>query len=158
MSGASQTVLLVVFELAASIWIGGLIAIALVARVTTRTLAVADRVAFFRGLGRIYGVVGGLALLIALGSGAALLSNRSWTGTLVAATVLAGVLVLALGAGVVQARRMTALRRRAVIDPNDAALAGQVAGGARRAGLLRAGLAGLTLALVVVGSTLATSH
>ncbi|MEO6886377.1 MAG: DUF4149 domain-containing protein [Jatrophihabitantaceae bacterium] len=158
MSGASQTVLLVVFELATSIWTGGLITIAIVARVSARTVGRAERVAFFRSLGKVYGMVGTAALVVALATGAGLLSNRSWTGTLVATVALAAVLLLALAAGVVQARRMSALRRRSMAEPSDTALAGQVTGGARQAGALRGAIALLTLVLVVLGSVLATSH
>lgn len=64
---ASLTAVLV---LATAVWIGGLVAIFVVARVAHSTLGAADRVAFFRGLGRAYGLVGGIALATALASGA----------------------------------------------------------------------------------------
>ncbi len=40
---------------------GGLVAIFVAARVARATLVTADRVAFFRGLGRAYGMAGGAA-------------------------------------------------------------------------------------------------
>ncbi|MGH3192754.1 MAG: hypothetical protein ACRDPY_50805 [Streptosporangiaceae bacterium] len=46
---ASLTAVLV---LATAVWVGGLAAIFVVARVAHATLAAAERVAFFRGLGR----------------------------------------------------------------------------------------------------------
>jgi hypothetical protein len=72
----------------------GLVAIFVVARVAQRTLRPQDRVVFFRALGRPYGPVGGTALVVALGCGAALLSGRAWDSTLIAAAVLAACLAL----------------------------------------------------------------
>jgi hypothetical protein len=54
--------------------IGGLVAIFVVARVAHATLGAAERVAFFRGLGRGVRLVGGIALVAALASGAVLAS------------------------------------------------------------------------------------
>ena len=51
--------------LATSVWIGGLAAIFVVARVAHATLGAGERVAFFRGLGRAYGLAGGVALTTA---------------------------------------------------------------------------------------------
>lgn len=61
----------------------------MVARSAARTLEPAHRVAFFRSLGRSYLLVGGPALIVALGSGAALAGEHAWDGTLVAALVVA---------------------------------------------------------------------
>ena len=55
-AAASLTAVLV---LATAVWIGGLVAIFVVARVAHATLGTAERVSFFRGLGRAYGFVGG---------------------------------------------------------------------------------------------------
>lgn len=70
--------------LATSVWVGGLVAIAVVPRVATRTLDPGAEVAFFRALGRTYGVVGTLALALAYGAGAALLLDRPWDALLTA--------------------------------------------------------------------------
>lgn len=146
----------VVFLLASSVWLGGLVAIAVVARVATRTLTAADRVAFFRGLGRGYGIVSGIALVVALATGAALLAGRAWDATLVATVVAAAALVLTTVLGVVQARRMTRLRRRALSEPADTALSGQVSRRARAAAALRGLIALFSLALLVLGVLLAS--
>ncbi len=134
----------------ASVWVGGLVAIFVVARVAQRTLQPRERVAFFRGLGRAYGPVGGVALALALGCGAALLAGHAWDGTLIAATVLAVCLVGATAAGVVQARRMTRIRRAALQQP-DAKLSASVRRGAISAGVLRAAIAAFSLALIALG-------
>lgn len=156
MSDTARAILLGFFVLATSIWVGGYVAIAVVARVASHTLAPAQRISLFRGLGRTYGVIGGLALLAALGTGAALVSDQAWGATLTATTVVAGALLLSTALGIVQARRMTRLRRTAVAQPQDAALAVRIREGARNAGLLRAVIGALSLALIALGSLLAT--
>ncbi|NKZ05558.1 hypothetical protein [Actinomadura latina] len=156
MSHGIEVALACVLVTAASVWFGGFVAIGVVARVTFRTLGPTDRVAFFRALGRMYGIVGTAALVIALGSGAALVAGRPWGGTLTATAVLAAALVAALGFGVLQARRMTRLRRDALAHPDDEPLAARVRRGARGAGLLRASIGLLSLALLILGTILAT--
>jgi hypothetical protein len=156
MSDTVRAILLGIFALAAAIWMGGYVAIAVVAQVAAKTLPPEQRVMFFRGLGRSYGVVGGSALLVALGTGAALLSDRTWDGTLTVTTVAASGLLLATAVGVVQARRMTRLRRASLQEPGNALLSAQIAAGARAAGLLRATIGLLSLALIALGALLAT--
>jgi uncharacterized membrane protein len=148
--GAS-VLLLVIHALSAAIWIGGLVAISVVARAASATLGPEQRIAFFRSLGRTFGILGTLALLVALASGAILLDDHPWDGLLVAAAILAGALIFALGAGMAQARAMTRLRRRAI---EDASLGDRVRRGAVLASLLRGSIAVLTLALVVLGAAL----
>jgi uncharacterized membrane protein len=151
-----MTVLIFVHLLAASIWIGGFVAIGIASAIVRRQLGPAERVAFFRALGRSYGVVGGTALAVALASGAALLADRGWDGAAWVATALAVALVAVTGAGVRQARGMTRLRARAVQAPGDPALAGAVERGARLALVLRAAIGLLSLALLAVGAALAS--
>ena len=155
MTNVGQTSLVAVFASSASIWVGGYVAIAVVARATT-TLAPDQRIAFFRALGRAYLRVGGAALVVALGTGAALLRDRAWDGTLATTLVLAVALLVALFLGVAQARRMTRLRVGALAAPLDPTLARRLHSGARSAVLLRAMIGLLNLALVILGSLLAT--
>jgi uncharacterized membrane protein len=155
MSDIVRAIVLGIFVLAAAIWIGGYVAIAVVARVAGRTLPPAERIAFFRGLGRSYGVVGGLALLVALGTGAALLAGRTWSVTLTMTALAAAALVVVTVLGVVQARRMTRLRRALLSRPNDPLVAGQVRAGARHASLLRAAIGALSLSVLALGCLLA---
>jgi uncharacterized membrane protein len=70
-----------VLVFATAVWIGGLVAIFVVARVAHSTLGAAERVAFFRGLGRAYGLAGGVTLTLALASGAVLASTYRWNGS-----------------------------------------------------------------------------
>jgi uncharacterized membrane protein len=152
----AHAIVLSVFTLATSIWVGGYIAIAVVARVAARTLLAPERVAFFRLLGRTYGMVGGAALFVAVGTGAALLRHRPWDAQLVAAALLATALIGFTAVGMAQARRMTRLRRAETQRPNDQDLAMKAAKGARVAILLRALIGLLSSILIALGSVMAS--
>jgi hypothetical protein len=153
---ATDGVLTGLLVFATSLWLGGLFAIAIVARVATRTLDPAARVAFFRGLGRSYAAVGSAALLLAYGTGAGLLRDHAWDLTMVAVAVVAVTLAATLAVGMVQARRMTRLRRRALDQPGDTALATRVRRGAVRADVLRGLIGVLSLALLALGVLIAS--
>ncbi len=150
-SRAASAPLVAVELAAASIWVGGLVAIFVVARAASATLGPAERIAFFRALGRAYAPVGCLALLVALAVGAVLLADRPWDGVLIATAIVAGALLLALATGMAQARAMTRLRRRALDAPE---LGERVRRGAVLAGTLRGIIGALTLALVVLAAAL----
>lgn len=153
-SGASAP-LIAVNALASAIWIGGLVTIFVVARVASRTLDPDHRVAFFRGLGRVYGILGSGALLVALGTGALLLDREhAWDELAVAGAAVAGALLLATGLGMAQARAMTRLRGRALDDPGDPGLADRVRRGAALADVLRGAIGVLTLAILLLASAL----
>jgi uncharacterized membrane protein len=142
--------------LATAVWIGGVAAITIVARVASRTLTPDARVTFFRGLGRSYGVVGTAALALAYGTGAAIVYGRPWDNTLTVTAVVATLLLFATTTGAAQARRMSRLRRHALDHPDDAEMRGQVRRGASRAGVLRASIGLLSLALLALGVLLGT--
>jgi uncharacterized membrane protein len=152
-AGAAAVPLIALNLLASAIWVGGLVAIFVVARVTSATLEPSARIAFFRALGRLYGIVGCSALLVAMVTGAILLRDHPWEGLLIATAVVACNLLAATAIGIRQARRMTRLRRRALSGPT--LLQEQVRRGAIAATTLRATIGALTLALVVLASALA---
>lgn len=145
--------LTVVLALSTAVWVGGYVAIAVVARVATRTMDDAARVAFFRDLGRAYLITGGSALVLALISGGALLAGHPWDGWSTAVVALAAALILTTITGILQARRMTRLRSRALEQPE---LRERVRHDARRAGMLRGLIGALSLALLVLGVLQAT--
>jgi uncharacterized membrane protein len=136
---------------ASAVWVGGLVAIAVAARVATRTLDTAARVRFFRGLGRTYGVVGSTALVVVYGAGAYLVYGRPWNGQLTATAVVATALVAVTVAGIVSARRMSRLRRRLLDQPDDTDLVRAIHSGATQAGALRGLIAILSVALLALG-------
>ncbi|HEY9437275.1 MAG TPA: hypothetical protein VIS29_01230 [Streptomyces sp.] len=155
MSDSAQAVLLAVFALAGCVWVGGYVAIAVVARTAAAALEPGQRVVFFRALGRAYLLIGAPALVIALGTGACLLRDHPWDATLTATAVVAAALVGSFAVAVVQAKRMTRLRRAALANPQETDFARRISAGARAATALRAALGVLSLALVVLGSFLA---
>jgi len=152
----ASPVLVFVALLAASVWVGGFVAIFVVARIVRQQLDRPAQIAFFRALGRTYGIVGNVALVAALASGAALLTERSWDGTTLAAVVVAAGVVVATLVGMAQAHGMTRLRRRMLGAPGDPELAALVRRGAARAGVLRAGIGLLSIALLALAAALAT--
>lgn len=156
MSHTTTAVLTGVLIFAAAVWVGGLVAIAVVARTATATLDPAGRVAFFRRLGRSYGVVGTGALAVSYGTGAALVYGRAWDGVLTATAVVATALAAVLAAGIMQARRMTRLRRHALDQAADPDVAVRVRRGSARAGALRGFIALLSLTLLSLGVLLGT--
>jgi uncharacterized membrane protein len=152
---AASTPLIALQALSASVWVGGLVAIFVVARVAAATLDPPTRVAFFRSLGRSYGIVGSVALLVALATGALLLHGHPWDGLLVATAIAAGALLVTTVVGMAQARAMTRLRRQALTGAGGVALDPRIRRGAALAAALRGAIALLTMVLVVLGSALA---
>lgn len=148
--------LLTVLILSASTWVGGYVAIAVVARTATTALDPIHRVALFRSLGRNYLRIGLPALLVSYGASAALLRDRPWDSVLILAVGVAITLTATLVFGVIQAQRMTRLRKVALAHPDDPALAQQVRMAARRSAALRGLIGVLSLLAVVVGSLLAS--
>lgn len=152
---AVRTVILAVGMLAASIWVGSLVCLALVARAGRRVLDGSSFVVLFREVGRLYRVVGTGALVVAIGSGLALAWPISLTGVSATLLVFSAVLVVATAAGMAQARTMTVRRVRALRDPHDPEAARLVRQGATIAGMLRGLIGLLTLLIVVLGAGLA---
>lgn len=151
---AASPVLNFVALAATSVWVGGFVAIVVVTRVARAQLDRPAQVAFFRSLGRSYGVVGGSALVIGLLCGGLLLSQREWdAGSLVAVLVAVALLGVTV-AGVIQARGMTRLRGAAISSPSDSELAARVGHGARRALILRGAIGASSLMLLAVVAAL----
>jgi hydroxyethylthiazole kinase-like sugar kinase family protein len=150
-----RTLLLAAVMLAASVWVGSLVCLAIVSSASRTVLDRAARVALFRRVGRLYGVVGTGCLLFAIIAGVVIfwpLSDAPAGGLAVLAMSLA--LVLLTAAGMAQARRMSASRQRQLESPLDQDAERRVQRGARLAGMLRGSIAVITLAIVVLGAQL----
>lgn len=146
---------LTIFVLASSIWVGGYVTIVVVARASTQTMDEGTRVQFFKALGRLYFWVGTPALVVALGTGAALAHDRWSSGLFIASAILAALLIVLFAIAVAQARRITRLRQRLAEPGAPETLSAQVRGEAARAGMLRGILGLLTIIIVVLGAFLA---
>ncbi len=151
----THTLLVLALVISAAVWVGGYVAIVVVARAATTSLDRAGRIALFRALGRAYLRVGIPALLIAYGCGAGLLRDHPVDPTVIITAVTAAVLLAVLVLGVLQARRMTHLRLRALAAPQGLDVQGRVTAAARRAAGLRGVIGLLSLTLVILGSILA---
>lgn len=148
---AHNRALIGILIVSASIWIGSLVCLMVVSRAARSSLDPPARVAFFRSLGRQYGIVGDGALAVTVGVGLAMLwPPSSWGRLEDTAVALTGAVVVATAAGIRQARAMTRLRRRSVEAPGDTATADRVRRGARAAIVLRGLIAVLTFAAVAV--------
>jgi uncharacterized membrane protein len=150
---ATSAPLVAVELIAASIWVGGMVCIAIVAKAARGVLDESSQVAFFRAVGRRYGMVGTASLLIAIAAGLALSwPPSSWSRTIDAAVVLAGVLVVATIAGMMQARAMTALRRKLIANAGDSSTAVALRRGRLLANGIRGLMALMTLAIVILAA------
>ena len=148
-----RTVLIATEMLAASVWVGSLVCLALVSNVARRVLDGPSRVALFRGIGRLYGRVGTGALLVAIAAGVAIAGRPSnWETTVSLAIILSAVLVALTLIGMAQARRMTVQRQRALDVPRDVSIASRIDRGAAVAGALRGSLVLVTLVILVLGA------
>lgn len=151
LSGAAESTLVGLLLFAAAVWLGGFVTLIVVARVTSRTLGSGDRVAFFRALGRSYGTVAGIALVLGLVTGAILLFAAPWTTVSTTIVALSAALVMATMLGVAQARGMTRRRRHALAEPDDSVHVRHIRRGARSARVLRGLIGVLSLALLALG-------
>jgi uncharacterized membrane protein len=140
--------------LGACIWIGGFVTLVVVVRVARQQIGSRLQVAFFRALGRSYLPLAATALTLALAAGAWLLSFDDLHGIALATLPTGAGLVLAVLAGVTQARAMTRLRTRLLEQPADATLALRVQRAAVQAAALRATIGLLSLVLLALAGIL----
>ena len=154
---ATPTLVVVLAILSACVWVGSLVCLAVVTSAARSVLDGAAQVALFRAVGRRYAVIGTVSLLMAVGAGIDLAWPPStWSSVIDAAVGLAGLLVLATLAGMVQARAMTGLRRRSMRTPDDAHLSRAVRRGRLVATALRSLMALITLAIVALAAVAVT--
>lgn len=147
-----HTLLVFVELLAASVWIGGFVAIGVASRVARAQLGPSARIAFFRALGTSYLRVGGAALVVALLVGAGLLARGEW-GPGKSVTVAIGIaLVVVTVVAIRQARSITRLRMVALAGATDAVVVADRR--SRAATYLRATLGLLTISELVAASLL----
>lgn len=144
--------LLALLIIGAGMWIGGMIAVTMLAVISKRAFEPTVRAAFFRRFARTYFPTFGSALVVAAIAGFIMLIDRGYDGIAWAITILVIIILVALAAGVVQARAMTRLRTRAAElgDAVDADLARQITRQGRSAAALRGSLGILSAAVFVL--------
>jgi len=153
--------------IAAAVWAGGLVFLAFAVGAARRTLSDADRIAFFRAVGRRFLVVGGISLLVLIATGSEMTSDRdAWTTlgegtygkTLLAKLILVGVvIVLTLVHSLVQGPGLSRLRAEALERPGDEALQRRIRSKAAQAGVVSLLTLLATLAILVLAARLVTS-
>jgi hypothetical protein len=152
-----NTAFVTVELLAVSIWVGSLVCLAVVANAARSVLDTHTQIAFFRTVGRRYGVLGTTALLVAIGCGLMLSwPPLSWPAVTQAAVGIGGALVIVSVVAMGQARAMTTLRSHASAAPGDRAMGAAVRRGRKIADGLRGVMALLTLAVIVLGAQAVT--
>lgn len=157
MIGGLSTPVVTIELLAACVWVGSMVCLAVVTSTARRVLDTSNQVALFRAVGRRYSIVGSGSLLISIGAGLWLgWPPSNWSNLTDAAVALAGLLVVATLAGMAQARAMTVLRQRSINTPSDERTARLLVNGRRLAGTLRAFMAVDTLAIVVLAAEIAS--
>ncbi|CAN5404135.1 hypothetical protein BH10ACT11_BH10ACT11_18460 [soil metagenome] len=138
--------------LAAMIWTGGLFAVAVATAAARQTLAPDEQVRFFRALGRRYGVVAGLALIVfaitgAISAGA----PNSWTSSEATVAILTVAVSALTVVGVRNARAVQRLRA-AALQRGNAEDDGPLRRARRTANAVRGLIALATLAALVVAT------
>jgi hypothetical protein len=151
-----RTLLIAFAMLTASIWVGSLVCLAIVARVTRHTLSAQTRIEFFRRVGKIYGVVGTGCLAFAIVAFVAIFGPPSrFPRRGLVAFGLSVLLMLLTVVGMLQAKSMTIARRREVEMPGDAIARRRLERGARLAAALRLTIAVVTFVILFLGARLA---
>jgi putative copper export protein len=145
---------------------GGMVMLGLVATVARRTIPDEARLEFFRVLGRRFLWVGGIALLLAIGTGTDMASDRdvwgSLTDTTYGKTLFAKLILVGLVVGLtafhslVQGPGLSRLREQAIARPDDEVLTAEVRRRAARAGIVSALNLLATLAILVLAARLLT--
>ncbi|MGE0304541.1 MAG: hypothetical protein AB7N61_18330 [Acidimicrobiia bacterium] len=150
-----RTLLITFAMLMASIWVGSLVCLAIVARVSHHALSAQARIEFFRRVGKIYGVVGTGCLAFAIVATVAIYWPPSeFPGVGLVAFGLAVLLMLFTIVGMLQAKTMTIARQREVEMPGDASARRRLERGARLAGTLRLTIAMVTFVILFLGARL----
>jgi putative copper export protein len=153
--------------IAAAIWAGGLVFLAVAVGVARKTVSERERIELFRGLGRRFLLVGGIALAVAIATGIDMADDRipSWSdlgATQYGRTlrdkmiVVALLVVLTLIHSLVQGPALRRLREQAVARPDDAELASRIRRTSAINGVVQLLTLIATLAIFVLAAKLVT--
>lgn len=151
--------------IAAAVWAGGLVFLGVAAGVARRTIPAADRIPFFRALGRRFAIVAGFAALLIAATGADMASDRlaGWSalldtsyGRILFAKIVLFALALVEAAvhSLVLGPRLGRLRQALLASPGDAELEARLRRTAAVSGILSALMLLQTLAILVLAADL----
>jgi putative copper export protein len=164
---AAELVIRALHLIAAAVFAGGLVFLALAVGVARTTVPERERIALFRGLGRRFALVGGVALLVLIGTGVDMADERipSWSDltdteygdTLSAKLVLVVfVILLTLVHSVIQGPALSRLREQAIEHPDDTELQARLRTKNATAGAVRGLILIATIAILVLAARLVT--
>ena len=167
MLAASDTAIRSLHLIAAAVWVGGMVMLALAVGAARRTVAEEERIALFRSLGRRFLVVGGIAMVVLIATGTDMASDRlpSWSALtdtdygerlLEKLAVVALVIALTLFHSLVQGPGLSRLREEAAEHPDDDDLRREVRRKAARSGIVSAVNLLATLTILVLAARLVT--
>jgi putative copper export protein len=151
--------------IAAAVWAGGLVFLGMAAGVARRTVPEAERIVFFRALGRRFAAVAVVAAVLLAATGADMASDSlarfgalvdtGYGRTLLAKTVLfAGALVEAAIHSLVLGPRIGRLRESLLSAPDDRELAARLRRTAALSGIVSALMLAQTIAILVLAADL----
>lgn len=153
--------------IAAAVWAGGLVFLGVAAGVARRTIPEGERIAFFRMLGRRFGMLAAASALLIAATGADMASDRlaSWSalvdtsyGRILLAKIVLFSLALVEAAihSLVLGPRTGALRAALLASPGDAAIQARLRRTAAVSGALSALMLAQTIAILVLAADLVT--
>jgi putative copper export protein len=164
---AIDTTIRALHLIAAAIWAGGLVFLALAVGVARKTVPERERIELFRGLGRRFLLVGGIALAVLVVTGIDMADDYipSWSdlgATQFGRTLrdklglVALVIVLTLFHSLVQGPAIRRLREQALERPDDAELAARIRRKSAINGVIQMVILIATLAILVLAAKLVT--
>ncbi len=153
--------------IAAAVWAGGMVFLGLAVGAARGTVADRERIALFRRLGRRFGVVGGIALLVLIATGTDMAADRLGSfgdlfdtdyGKRLSEKLALVIVVIVLTAfhSLVQGPALSRLREAALDSPGDAELAARIRRKFARAGIVSGLNLLATLAILVLAARLVT--
>ena len=162
---ALDTVIRSLHLIAAGIWVGGLVFMAVAVGAARGTVAESDRIALFRSLGWRFVIVGGIALAVLIATGTDMSVDRlsSWSDLLETdygrrlsekLSLIALVIVATAVHSFIQGPALSRLRKQAMERPDDAQLAALIRRKNVRAGAVSALILLATLAIVVMAASM----
>jgi putative copper export protein len=164
---AADTAVRSLHLIAAAVWAGGMVFLGVAVGVARRTVAERERIALFRGLGRRFLLVGGLAMVLLIATGTDMAADRLAAfgdlfdtdyGKRLAEKLSLVILVIGLTLfhSLVQGPALSRLREEALERPEEAELQQRIRRKSIRAGIVSALNLLATLAILVLAARLVT--